>query len=54
MLNEQLQFDSTTSTKWIFLSILLYNQAVKEAVATVKLYIQQQWDPRMLSLAFEV
>ncbi|KAF8416277.1 hypothetical protein EV426DRAFT_433555 [Tirmania nivea] len=27
---------------------------LREALATVKLYVQQQWDPGMLSLAFEV
>lgn len=27
---------------------------LQEALATVKLYVQQQWDPGMLSLAFEV
>jgi len=26
----------------------------REALTTIKLYVQQQWDPRMLSLAFDV
>ena len=26
----------------------------REALATLKLYVQQQWDPGMLSLAFMV
>ena len=37
-IHENLQIPSSTST----------------TIATVKLYVQQQWDPEMFSLTFEV